>query len=170
MPSRHRLYFGGFVVSLALFVGASLVGLVDGLSALSGGIPASEEFILLAMLGAAAEWVGIVLVLAVVATLFLTATSVSVLRTASLPRDDRLVSIVNWFEQRYPILRQFDVSKRVEPTAEDRQQHLQQQYIEGEITEAEFERKMEQIMDDTVPEKASRSRTELTVDINDKQR
>lgn len=67
------------------------------------------------MLGAAAEWVVITLVLAVVAGLFLVGAVVSVLRSASLPRDDRLVSLVERLERRYPVLRTFDVAGKVEP-------------------------------------------------------
>ena len=107
MGSRHWLYFGGVVTSV-LVVGSGLMGVLEGVSALSGSVPASEEFVLLAMLGAAAEWIVIALVLALVAALFLVATIGSVLRAASLPRDDRLVSIVERLERHYPILRQFD--------------------------------------------------------------
>lgn len=63
MVSRHWLYFGSFVVTGILLVGAGLMGLLEGLSALSGGMPASEEFVLVTMLGAAAEWVIAVLIL-----------------------------------------------------------------------------------------------------------
>ena len=149
MASRHWLYFGGFAVSGALLVGAGLMGLLEGLTALSGGVPASEEFVLLTMLAAAAEWVVLSLVLGLVAALFLVATAVSVIRSASVPRDDRLVSLVEWLERRYPLLRRFDASKRVEPTAEDRQRRLKEQYVTGELSESEFEREMARLMDDT---------------------
>lgn len=155
MVSRHWLYFGGFLVSGLLLVGAALMGLLEGLSALSGGVPANEEFILLTMLAAAAEWVVVVLVLGVVALLFLAATVVSVLRTRSLPRDDRLVAVVERLERQYPMLREFDVSERVQPTTEDRKRELKQRYVEGEIDDAEFEREMEQLMDDADSEGAS---------------
>ena len=55
MVSRHWLYFGGFVVSGLLLIGAALVGLLKGLSALSGGIPRGETAIVLFVLAAAAE-------------------------------------------------------------------------------------------------------------------
>ncbi|WP_222913431.1 hypothetical protein [Natrinema sp. SYSU A 869] len=116
MVSRHWLYFSGFVISAVLLVGAGLMGLVDALSVLSGGMSYGEEFILLAMLGEAAEWVMAGLVLALFAVLFLTGTVVSVLRSTSIPRSDRLASIVEWVERRYPVLRQFDASGKVAPT------------------------------------------------------
>ena len=61
MTSRHWLYFGGFVVTTVLLVGASLLGILEGLSAFSTGVPANEEFSLLELVGAAAEWVVAVL-------------------------------------------------------------------------------------------------------------
>lgn len=168
MVSRHWLYFGGFVITMILLVGVGLLGLLDALSVLSGGTSYNEEFVLLAMLGEAAEWVVIGLVLGLVAVVFLAATVVSILRTASLPRDDRLVSLVGWLERKYPFLRHFDVSKKVEPTAADRRQDLKEQYITGEISEEEFERKMEQLMNDHPSEKNVRSEDYTTVDIEDR--
>ena len=170
MISRHWLYFGGFVITGILLIGATLMGIVDGLSALSGSVPASEEFALLAILGAAAEWVMIVLVLGVVAVVFLAATVVSVLRTASLPRDDRLASIVEWIEQRYPIFRRFDVTEKVSPTTEDRRQQLKDQYVSGEISDAEFEREMGQLMNDASSKEKAQFRTETTIEADEKSR
>ena len=170
MASRRWLYFGGFVVTGVLLVGAGLMGIVDGLSALSGGVPAaSEELVLLTMLGAAAEWVVIVLVLGMVAALFLTATVVSVLRSASLPRDDRLVSIVDRLERHYPIVRRFDVTEKVKPTAEERRQQLEEQYVTGEMSEAEFERKLAKLMDDS-PDGVSRSDSAPLSETDDRER
>lgn len=168
MVSRHWLYFGGFVISAVLLVGAGLMGLVDALSVFSGGMSYGEEFILLAMLGEAVEWVMAGLVLAVFAVLFLTATVVSVLRSTSIPRSDRLASIVEWVERRYPVLRQFDVSEKVAPTTEDRKQQIKEQYIAGKISEAEFEREMEQVMDDSSPDRDDRSRNYTNVEIEDR--
>lgn len=169
MVSRHWLYFSGFVITGILVVGAGLMGLLDGLSALSGDVPASEELVLVTMLGAAAEWVVIVLVLGLVAALFLAAAVVSVLRSVSLPRDDRLVSIVEWLEGRYPIVRQFDVTEKVEPTTEDRQRHLREQYVAGEMNETEYERKLAQLLDDTT-DGPSRSENETPLETNDRSR
>ncbi|PSQ33687.1 hypothetical protein BRD05_08315 [Halobacteriales archaeon QS_9_70_65] len=157
MVSRHRLYFGGFVVSGFLLVGAALMALLKGLSALSGDVPPNWYRILLTVLTAAPEWVVLVLGFGLVAVLFLIATIVSVLRSRSLPRDDRLVSVVERLEREYPILRQFDVSQRVEPTAEDRRRELKERYVEGDIGDAEFERRMDELMDDPGSEGSRRS-------------
>ncbi|MGQ3413786.1 SHOCT domain-containing protein [Natrinema sp. LN54] len=168
MVSRHWLYFGGFVITGVLLVGAGLMGVVDALSVLSGDVYYGEEFILLAMLGEAAEWVMVGLVLGLVAVVLLGATIVSVLRSASLPRSDRLVSLVERLEREYPILRQFDVSEKVEPTVEDREQRIKDRYAAGEIDEAEFEREMEQVLDDDFATETPRSGNETTVEIEDR--
>lgn len=169
MVSRHWLYFGGFVITGVLLIGAGLMGILEGLSALSGGVPASEEFILL-MLGAAAEWVVAVIVLGLIAVVFLVATGISLLRNASIPRDDRLVSVVEWLERRYPLLRRFDASEKVEPTTDDRRQELKEQYVAGEMSEAEFERQLAQLMDDTSHEESSPAHDGSTIEIEDDSR
>jgi len=167
MSGRRWLYFGGFVVSSLLVVGAGLMALFEGLTALSGGVPPGEEVVLLAMLGAAAEWIVAAVVLALLAVVFLVATVVSVLRDASLPRDDRLVSVVERLERTYPILRQFDVSEKVEPTTEDRKQQLKEQYVEGELSDAEFEREMDRLLEDTTTDESD---TATPVEIEDRSR
>ena len=167
MVSRRWLYFGGFVVSTVLLVGVGLLGLLDALSALSGGVYASEEFVVLAMLGAAAEWVVAGLALGAIAALFLLATLVSVLRAASIPRDDRLASLVERLEREFPALREFDVSGKVEPTTEDRKEKLRERYVAGEIGESEFEREMERLMDGDA-DGGSRSVTRRDVETEDR--
>jgi len=92
MASRHRLYFGAFVVTAFSFVAVGLRGLVDALGVLtSDAIVYGEEFVLLSMLGEAAERILVALVLGALSVVFLLATVVSVLRNTSLHRDDRLV-------------------------------------------------------------------------------
>ncbi|WP_135662961.1 SHOCT domain-containing protein [Halorhabdus rudnickae] len=149
MASRHWLYFGGFVLTGLALVVVVLMGVLDALAVLSSGaVVYGEEFVLLAMLGRAGEWVVAAVVVGLIAVLFLVATIVSVLRNTSLHRDDRLAAIVERLEHEYPLLRQFDVSKRVEPTVEDRQQQLKSQYVDGKISDEEFEREMEHLMDE----------------------
>ncbi|WP_049900848.1 SHOCT domain-containing protein [Natrinema altunense] len=170
MVARHWVYFAGFVITGILAAGAGLIGILDGLAALSSGVPANEVMIVLTMLGAAAEWVMIVFVLGVIAVGFLAATVVSVLRNASLPRDDRLVSIVERLEQRYPLLRQFDAAGKVEPTVDDRKQQLREQYVAGEISESEFERQVAELMDDSSSDTRSQSESQSISDIEDRHR
>lgn len=86
----------------------------------------------------------------------------------SVPRDDRLVSLVEWLERHYLILRRFDVSGTVEPTTEDRKQQLKEQYVNGEITDAEFERQVSELMDDTASDKRAQSETQTTIETEDR--
>ena len=164
MASRHWLYFGGFLLSGLLLVAVSLLALLDALSVLSGGTASGEAPLLLAMLGATAEWVVAGVVLALFALLFLVATVVSVLRSTSLHRSDKLVSVVEWLERRYPILEQFDASERVGPTTEDRRRQLKEQYIAGKISDQEFEREMERLLDDDASKTSTRSGADSVVD------
>lgn len=164
MASRHWLYFGGFLLSGLLLVGVSLLALLDALAVLSGGAASGEAPLLLAMLGAAAEWVVAGVVLALLALLFLVATLVSVLRSTSLHRSDKLVSVVEWLERRYPILEQLDASERVSPTTEDRRRQLKEQYVAGDISDEEFEREMERLLDDDSSTTHTRSSAESVVD------
>ena len=157
MVSRHWLYFGGFAITGVLLVGAGLMGTLEALSVLSGGVYYGGESVLLAMLGAAAEWVVAVLALGLLAAVFLAATVVSVLRSASLPRSDRLASLVERLERESPVLRQLDVSKTVEPSTEDRKRDLKERYVSGEIGDEAFEREMERLMDGESSESDSRS-------------
>lgn len=154
MVSRRVLYFGGFVVTGLGFVAVGLLGLIDALSVLTSRTAVyGGEFVLLAMLGEAAEWVALAVILGILMGLFLLATLVSVLRDATLPRDDRVATLVGRLERRYPLLDQFDVSERVGPTVEDRRRRLKERYVDGEISEAEFEREMERLMDDESPDR-----------------
>lgn len=148
-------------------IGAGLMGVLEGLSAVSGGSPPSGGSALLAMLSAAAEWVVAVLALGVLGTVFLTATVVSVLRNVSLPRDDRLAATAAWVEKKIPGLDRFDVSGRVEPTTESRRQNIKQQYISGEIGEAEFERRLSQLGENSSEESVSRPDAMYAVETED---
>jgi hypothetical protein len=148
MPERHWLYFGGFVLTGLLLLGAVLLGLADAVSVLSGSGASSEEALWLAALGEAVEWIFVTIVLGLVAVAFLGATLLSVLRNTSVTRKDRLVSLVERLEREYPLLRELDASERVEPTTEERKKHLKAQYVSGELEEEEFEREMEQLMNE----------------------
>lgn len=89
---------------------------------------------------------------------------VSVLRTASVPRDDRLVAVVERLEPHYPILRRFDASERVEPRTEDRKRELRERDVAGELGDDEFERELDRLLDDSADERGSSSDGTRTLD------
>lgn len=148
MPARRWLYFGAFVVSGLLLVVVALLGLLDALSVLANPQYYAGELLVLAMVADAAEWVVAAVALSLIAALFLLAAVVSVLRDASIPRSDGLARTVESLESRVPALRRFDVSERVEPTAADRRERLKEQYVEGELSDEEFEAELERLVDD----------------------
>jgi hypothetical protein len=166
MISRPWLYFGGFVLTCLLLVGASLVGIVEGLSALTGGLAAGNQFALVAMLDAVLEWILVALFLGTVAGALFVATVVSVLRRLSLPRNERLATIAETLERWFPAFRRLDAADKLRPTTEERQQQLKAQYVAGELSEVEFEREMEHVIDE---ETAGRPRygTQRAMELDD---
>lgn len=77
----------------------------------------------------------------------------AVVRTASLPRSARLARLAERVERNYPPLRAVGLAGLLappEPSAEERAEQalaeLKQQYVDGEITEAEFERKVDRLV------------------------
>lgn len=164
MVARHWLYAAGSVLCGVAAVVAGLLGVLDVVSVLSGGPSTGGKAPLLAMLREALEWLVVVFVLGVGAAALLVAAVVSVLRNASLHRDDRLVSVVDRLEHEFPVLREFDVASTVEPTTEDREHELTERYVANEIAEDEFEREMERLLDDSSSNDRSGSRTETNLD------
>lgn len=148
MPSRYWLYFTGFVLSTIAFLAVSLLGVMDALSVFSGGMYYEGEIILLAMIFEAFEWILAALVVGVIGISFLAATVISVLRTKAPHRNEKFVPIVERLEREYPILKQFDAAEKVEPTTQERKEKITQQYVDGEISDQEFEREMEQLLGD----------------------
>ncbi|WP_049923213.1 SHOCT domain-containing protein [Halopiger djelfimassiliensis] len=74
-------------------------------------------------------------------------------RNASLPRNDRIATIAERLEREYPPLRSVGLSELFtppEPSAEEQAERalaeLKQQYVDGEITEREFERKVDRLV------------------------
>lgn len=167
MVSRHWLYFGGFLLAGVLLIGAGLMGLLDALSVLSGGVPnggvraagdaRGSRRVGRGRAGARAARGGPA-----------RGTVVSVLRSASIPRDDLLVAVVEWLERPYPPLRWLDVADRVEPTTGDRRRRLTERYVEGEIDEERFEREMAALMEDDHADGEARSGSGTSVDAGDR--
>ncbi len=132
---RHWLLFVALLVTTLLTVGVGTLGVGLALVALlqSGSIAAGLSTLLPYVVG--------VVVLGLLDAVLLVWTVVAALRRLSLPRDDRLVAVAERVEQ-LPGLRSLDLAERFEPTDEQRRAELRRQYVEGEITEAEFERRV----------------------------
>ena len=76
-----------------------------------------------------------------------------IVQNASIPRSERITRLLERVEQKYPPLRILGLSDFLSPPklsadeqAEQALAELKQQYVDGEITEAEFERKVDQLV------------------------
>lgn len=76
-----------------------------------------------------------------------------VVQNASIPRSERIATLIERVEQKYSPLRILGLSEFLSPPkpsadeqAEQVLAELKQQYVEGEITEAEFERKVDRLV------------------------
>jgi hypothetical protein len=147
---RHLLVTSlvGLLLSVSLL--AALVGYLGVVvyAALVSGGPIVGPLVELALpflLGVA--------VLLTVATLSGVGLTVAVLRRLSLPRSARVHAVVDHVEREYSPLKSpvfADFLAPPEPSADERAERaladLKQQYVEGELTEAEFERKVDRLV------------------------
>ena len=141
-----KTLLAGLVVSLVVMVAVGALGLLAALSAL--GDPSGSTPLLFAILDATAPYIVLGLLDALVAGVLAVALAVTAVRRASMPRDDRLARLAELVERAYPKARTVGLSDRVEPTQEDRIDELKRRYVEGDIGEAEYERRLRELMDD----------------------
>ncbi|QLG50693.1 SHOCT domain-containing protein [Natrinema halophilum] len=134
-------------------------------SGLVSGTPVVEVLLELAV-----PFLGSLSVLLVVFTLSVSGALWIVVRNASLPQSDRVATLVERLEYEYSPLPPVGLSEFLsppEPTATERAERaladLKQQYVEGQLTEAEFERKVDRLVaNDSIDEaRAARERTRL---------
>ena len=127
------------VGTLALAVVTALGAVVSGGSVLATALP----FLLAAVALGAVE-------LAVVVGLVY----VGARRAASrvgIPTDERVARALGRLESRSATLADLGLAERFAPDPEERRRELRRQYVDGEIDELEFERRMEQLLDDDTP-------------------
>jgi len=143
----HWVLFACFLASVVLTAIVGVLGLVEGLNALFD--PAAGGFFLVRVFQAVVQYVIALIILAALDVAFLVGTVVATLRKASLPKSDRLARFAGWAEREYPVLGSLDISDRFDLDPEHRREKLKERYVEGEIDELEFERRMQDLMDDT---------------------
>ena len=137
--------FLGFVLSgLLLVIGAGYLGLVVVTGLLGGGpvVGTLLDLAVPAILGGAL--LVLLVLLSGIAFLYV------LLRSLSLPRSARVAASVARVEGVYPPLRRVGLSDRLappEPSPEERAERaladLKARYVDGELTEAEFERRID---------------------------
>ncbi|SIQ80127.1 Short C-terminal domain-containing protein [Haladaptatus litoreus] len=160
--SKVKALLAGFILSLVLLVGIAALGLLAALSAL-GNPEYANTPLLIIFLDAAAVYIVAFLLDALFAGLLFVGLVVAAVRNASMPRNDRLAGLVRRAERLHPHASSLGLSERVEPTTQDRMDELKEQYVAGEIGEAEFERRMKRLVDDDVSDeevRRERRRTE----------
>lgn len=79
----------------------------------------------------------------------------SILGRAAFPTSDRLAGLFGRFETVFPPLRYLSPSDRFAPTVEERKRTVKRRYVDGELTEREFEREMAALLAEADPESAA---------------
>lgn len=126
-----------FSLSLAGVVG---VGILVVFAGLLGGASIA------ATLGNASLFLGAAVVLAALDVATLLAFVITVIRRARLPKSERLSETFARMENLVPPLRALELSERFEPPIEERKARIEEQYVEGEIGELEFERRLQALL------------------------
>lgn len=143
----------GVALSALAFVVVSLVGLFDVLSVLTGADPS-----LLGLVAAAIPYL-IVLVLLGFVGLASVAWGFYRVATSGLDVDsrwlknDRVAGMAEMLERQNEWARRLNVSEKVRPSQQERAEReldrLKDDYAAGRLTESEFERKLERLMERT---------------------
>jgi len=146
--NRHWILLALVAVTTVLAVGTVGVGLLSVLAGLASGAGIG------AVLGDAA------LVLLIAATLvaadlaFAIAFLVTVTRRVSgpalpsLPESERLSNALDRAERTFPSLARFGLSDRLALSAETKRERLKQRYVNDELTQIEYERKLDALLAD----------------------
>ncbi|WP_128477958.1 SHOCT domain-containing protein [Halorussus pelagicus] len=156
--SRVTVFLGGFILSLLALVGVTALGAFAVLTALLD--PAAGASILVVLLETAAPFVAVAAMLGFVSLFLLVGLVVTAVRSASIPRSARLAGLARTVERYSAGARDLGLSETFEPTTEDRIDELKERYVDGEITELEYERRLQDLMreEDVSDERVRRER------------
>jgi Short C-terminal domain len=155
------LLSGGLLLAVVGYLGLVVyMGIVSG-------TPIVES-----LLNIAVPTIITVAVLAVIFTLSSVGALWTVAQNASLPRSTRLGKLVEGLEHKYSPLKPIGLSDTIkppEPSAEKQAEqalaNLKQQYVNGEITEQEFERKVDRLVsNDSIDEVRARREQQQVVE------
>jgi len=146
MDRRVAVLLGAFALSLFALAGLAAFGLLAVASALASATGTAP--LVFVALDAAAPYLLAAGFVGLLSFLFLIATSVAAIRRASLPRDERLARLARGVERVSDDAREFGLAERFEPTTEDRIEALKRQYVDGELTELAYERRLRELLAD----------------------
>ena len=140
--NRHWLLFAATVLSGLSTVGVAVVGLLATVSVLlTGGsllLTVGVSLLATLLLG------GLTLVFAA----GLLSTLASRASLPSIPRSQRAANVLHGLEAAVPPLRRLGLADRVEPSLEDRRAALEQRYVDGELSEQQFEAALHELLDE----------------------
>lgn len=151
--NRLLLLFAAVVLTTLGTVGIGIVGVVATLGALLGGGAVVQTFATFLLGTLLLVGVDIVLSVALVRALA---------RRASVPKNQRVAGGLGRLESIIPPLASLglsDVFAPPEPTVEERHEALTRRYVEGELSEAEYERELQALLGE-----GERTETELLDD------
>lgn len=141
----HWVVFTLFAVTSIALVGVVGVGILAILAGILGGATVG------ALLADVALVLGTAVLLLAIDVTLAVGLVVTVLRRASLPRSDRLATFFGLLERLVPPIRGLALSDRFAPTLEDREREIKRRYVEGTLSEPEFEREMRALLDEAEP-------------------
>jgi hypothetical protein len=140
--NRHWLLFAATVLSGLSAAGTAVVGVLATVSVLvtGGSLVLTVGGFLLGtlLLG------GLTLVFAAA----LLSALVSRASLPSVPRSQRVATVLHGLEAVVPPLRQLGLANRVEPTPEERRTALEERYVNGELSERQFEAALADLLEE----------------------
>jgi len=165
MDRRVTALLGAFALSLFALAGLAAFGLLAVASALAGATGTAP--LVFVALDAAAPYLLATGFVGVLSFLLLVATSVAAVRRASPPRDERLARVARGVERVSGEARAYGLAERFEPTTDERIEALKREYVDGEITELAYERRLREVLEDeeTSDDRLDRELRELERDL-----
>lgn len=138
-------------LALAVVVAYVIVGFlgVSALALLAGAFGGAS---LGALLADAAVVVAVAALLTLAEFALTVAFVVSVVRRLSFPTSDRLAGVFSVLETLFPPIRGLELSRRFEPSLEERERAIKRRYVDGELSERAFEREMHDLLAESEPE------------------
>lgn len=141
------------LLTLAVVMGYALVGFL-GVSMVALLAGAAGGASIGALLADAAIVLGITATMIVAELVLVAGFVASVVRRLSFPTNDRLARLFAGLEALVPAFRDLALSQRFQPTLEEREQEIKRRYVEGELSEWEFEREIADLLAEAEPEPA----------------
>lgn len=135
------LLLAGVLAATALTAGVLVAGTLAVVASLLGGAGIAT------VLGSAAAVLGVAVTLAAVDAVLAVALLVTAARRASLPTSPRTAALLRSLGRVAPGLGN-GLADRFEPTVEERKRRLKRRYVDGELSELEFERRLRDLLDE----------------------